>query len=116
MLLFRDLLIYLTFTLASKLMRLKNYYRILGIEKTATSEEIRKAFHKLAMKYHPDLNQGDLECLIKFQEINEAYKILGDLDNRLQYSILLNKELLNEKLLHKKFPIPESIKKKKKKY
>jgi DnaJ-class molecular chaperone len=97
-------------------MRLKNYYKILGVEKTSTSEEIRKAYHKLAKKYHPDLNQNDLECLIKFQSINEAYKVLGTLENRLQYSILLNKALLDEKLLHKNFPIPESIKKKKKRF
>src|ERR1035437_9937745 len=53
----------------------KNYYETLGINKNASKEEIKKAFHKLAHKYHPDKNKGDDS---KFKEVNEAYQILSD--------------------------------------
>lgn len=59
----------------------KNYYEILGISKTASQEEIKKAFHKLAHKYHP--NKGGDES--KFKEINEAYQVLSDKDKRSRY-------------------------------
>ena len=60
----------------------KNYYDILGIERSASGEEIKKAFHKLAHKYHPDKKGGDES---KFKEINEAYQILSDDSKRSQY-------------------------------
>ena len=53
----------------------KDYYETLELNKNATKEEIKKSFHKLAMKYHPDRNGGDDK---KFKEINEAYQILSD--------------------------------------
>src|SRR5579875_32839 len=56
----------------------KDYYATLGVKKTATAEEIRKAFRKLARKYHPDVNPGDKKAEEKFKEISEANDILSD--------------------------------------
>ena len=56
----------------------KNYYEILGIERNATPDEIKAAYRKLAMKYHPDRNQGSEEAAEKFKEINEANETLSD--------------------------------------
>ncbi|MBP6854986.1 MAG: molecular chaperone DnaJ [Candidatus Pacebacteria bacterium] len=60
----------------------KDYYEVLGVSKTATKDEIKKAFHKLAHKYHPDKNSGDDS---KFKEANEAYQTLSDETKRAQY-------------------------------
>lgn len=56
----------------------KDLYEILGVPKTATDEEIKKAYRKLALTYHPDRNRGDQEAEEKFKEINLAYEVLGD--------------------------------------
>lgn len=56
----------------------KDYYKVLGVAKGASAEEIKKAFRKLALKYHPDRNKGDKEAEDKFKEINEAYAVLSD--------------------------------------
>lgn len=63
----------------------KDYYAILGVNKTATGEEIKKAFRKLAVKYHPDRNPGDKKAEESFKEISEAYEILSDPDKRQKY-------------------------------
>ena len=63
----------------------KDYYGVLGIKKTATQEEIRKAFRKLARKYHPDVNPGDKKAEEKFKEISEANDILSDEKKRKVY-------------------------------
>ena len=63
----------------------KDYYKILGIEKTANQEEIKKAYRKKALKHHPDKNAGNKEQEDKFKEINEAYEILSDEKKRQQY-------------------------------
>lgn len=68
-----------------------DYYKVLGIEETCSTEEVRKAYLKLAKKYHPDRNDNDEVSLAKFTLINEAYHILGNLDNRLKYKIELQK-------------------------
>jgi len=66
----------------------KDYYAILGVKKTATPEEIRKAFRKLARKYHPDVNPGDKKAEEKFKEISEANDILSDEKKRKVYDQL----------------------------
>jgi curved DNA-binding protein len=63
----------------------RNYYELLGVARDATSEEIKKAYRKLARQYHPDLNPGDKEAEEKFKDIGEAYEILSDADKRSQY-------------------------------
>ena len=63
----------------------KNYYDILGVDKNATPEEIKSAYRKLAMKYHPDRNQGNAEAAEKFKEINEAHEVLSDETKRKNY-------------------------------
>lgn len=66
----------------------KDYYAILGVSKTATKQEIAKAFKNLARKYHPDVNKGDKSAEDKFKEINEAYEVLKDDEKRRQYDAL----------------------------
>jgi curved DNA-binding protein len=63
----------------------KDYYASLGIGKTATADQIKQAFRKLARKYHPDVNPGDKSAEAKFKEINEAYEVLSDPDKRRKY-------------------------------
>ena len=63
----------------------RDYYEVLGLQKGASEEEIKKAFRKMAMKYHPDKNPGDKEAEEKFKEISEAYEILSDEEKRKQY-------------------------------
>ena len=63
----------------------KNYYEILGVDKKATPEQIKSAYRKLAMKYHPDRNQGDEKAAEMFKEINEAHETLSDEQKRAAY-------------------------------
>ncbi len=66
----------------------KDYYKILGVSRTASADDIKKAFRKLARKYHPDVNPGDKKSEEKFKEINEAYEVLSDSDKRHKYDTL----------------------------
>src|SRR3954469_7992909 len=66
-------------------MEFVDYYKILGVDKNASEEEIKKAYRKLARKYHPDLNPNDKEAHRKFQEINEANEVLSDPEKRKKY-------------------------------
>ena len=66
-------------------MKYKDYYKILGLDKNAKKEEIKKAYRKLAKKYHPDKNSGNKESEEKFKEINEAYEVLGDEKKKVKY-------------------------------
>ena len=63
----------------------RDYYEVLGVSKTATDEEIKKAYRKLAKKYHPDMNPGDKDAEKKFKEASEAYAVLSDKEKRSQY-------------------------------
>ncbi|MDD6612474.1 MAG: molecular chaperone DnaJ [Clostridiales bacterium] len=63
----------------------RDYYEVLGVSKGATDDEIKKAYRKLARKYHPDLNKDNPEAAEKFKEIGEAYEILSDKDKRARY-------------------------------
>jgi DnaJ-class molecular chaperone len=63
----------------------RDYYEVLGIQKGASDDEIKKAFRKLAIKYHPDKNPGDKEAEEKFKEVNEAYSVLSDKTKRQRY-------------------------------
>jgi len=64
---------------------MKDYYKILGVSRDASLDEIKRAYRRLALKYHPDRNPGDKEAEEKFKEINEAYAVLSDPEKRRQY-------------------------------
>lgn len=66
----------------------KDYYKILGVERKASADDIRSAYRKLAMQYHPDKNPGDKKAEDKFKEINEAYQVLSDEQKRARYDQL----------------------------
>ena len=63
----------------------KDYYEVLGVDKSASADEIKKAYRKLAIKYHPDKNPGDKEAEEKFKEAAEAYSVLSDADKKARY-------------------------------
>src|SRR5213075_2567765 len=66
----------------------KDYYEILGVKKTATEAELKKAYRDLAKKFHPDKNKGNKEAENRFKEISEAYAVLSDKEKRQQYDRL----------------------------
>ena len=63
----------------------RDYYEILGVAKNASAEEVKKAYRKVAMQFHPDRNPGNKEAEDKFKEAAEAYEVLNDADKRSQY-------------------------------
>ena len=65
----------------------KDYYKMLGVSKSASAADIKKAYRKLALKYHPDQNKGDKGAEAKFKEISEAYAVLSDAEKRKQYDM-----------------------------
>ncbi|MDE3126243.1 MAG: J domain-containing protein [Bacteroidota bacterium] len=69
-------------------MQYQDYYSLLGVSKSATADEIKKAYRKLAVKYHPDKNPNNKEAEDKFKQINEAYEVLGDAEKRKKYDNL----------------------------
>jgi len=74
----------------------KDYYEVLGLDKSASDDEIKKAFKKAALKYHPDRNQGNAEAEEKFKEINEAYQVLSDPEKKQRYDQLI--KMLQERV------------------
>ncbi|MEW5941920.1 MAG: J domain-containing protein, partial [Chloroflexota bacterium] len=69
-------------------MEYKDYYKILGVERSASAEDIRKAYRKLALQYHPDRNPGNKQAEDRFKDINEAYQVLSDSQKRARYDQL----------------------------
>ena len=69
-------------------MEFKDYYRTLGVDKTATGKELKQAYRKLARKHHPDVNPGDSAAEGRFKEVTEAYEVLGNTDTRRKYDEL----------------------------
>ena len=63
----------------------RDYYEVLGVSKSASADEIKKAYRKVAMQFHPDRNPGDKEAEEKFKEAAEAYEVLSDQDKKAQY-------------------------------
>lgn len=72
------------------LLEYKDYYAILGVDKSATQEDIRKAYRKLAKQFHPDVNKGDKKSEEKFKNASEAYEVLGDAEKRKKYDMFGN--------------------------
>ena len=66
-------------------MKQKDFYKILGVEKTADSKQIKEAYRRLAFEFHPDRNKGDLGAVEKMKELNEAYAVLSDPEKRMRY-------------------------------
>ena len=63
----------------------RDYYEVLGVSRSASDQEIKSAYRKLAVRYHPDKNPGNKEAEDKFKDIQEAYEVLGDSDKRRKY-------------------------------
>ena len=66
----------------------RDYYEVLGVDKSASEDEIKRAYKKMARKYHPDLNPDNKEAEEKFKEVNEAYEVLSDSDKTVSYTHL----------------------------
>src|SRR3989337_1001797 len=71
-------------------MDFKDYYKVLGVDKKASDEDIKKAYRTLARKYHPDTNKTDKDAETKFKDISEAYEVLKDPEKRRKYDNLNN--------------------------
>ena len=67
----------------------RDYYEVLGVDKSASEDEIKRAYKKMARKYHPDLNPDNKEAEEKFKEVNEAYEVLSDSDKKARYALLM---------------------------
>ena len=75
-------------------MEYKDYYKTLGVSKTASASDIKRAYRKLAREHHPDRHSGDKKAEDRIKEINEAYEVLGDPEKRRKYDQLLLKRFV----------------------
>ena len=82
----------------------ENFYYLLGISETASADEIKKAYRKLSLKYHPDKNNGDPECVGKFQKISEAYETLGNAEKKSQYDMMNKNPFVRMSSMHGGMP------------
>lgn len=73
----------------------ENHYKVLGLEETATKEEIKKAFRSLSLKYHPDRNPNSQDAVDKFHKINNAYEVLSDDQKKQEYDMMRNNPFMN---------------------
>lgn len=69
------------------IVRSKSYYQVLGLDSTASPKEIKSAYYKLSLQYHPDKNDGSEESVVKFREITEAYEVLSNPEKKINYDI-----------------------------
>ena len=83
---------------------MSDYYEILGVDKNASQEEIKKEFRKLSLKYHPDKNPGNIEASEKFKTINEAYQTIGDETERRKYDMTRENPFMNAAGMHGNVP------------
>ena len=74
-----------TFLCSTAMATKRDFYEVLGVPKNASEDEIKKSYRKLAMKHHPDRNQGDASAEVKFKEAKEAYEMLSDAEKRAAY-------------------------------
>ena len=86
-----------------------DYYKILEIDKSATVDDIKKAYRKMARKYHPDLNPNDAVAVAKFKEINEANEVLSNPENRKKYVRQDCRQALLLALLHQQLLFREPL-------
>ncbi|MDC1068091.1 DnaJ domain-containing protein [Candidatus Kapabacteria bacterium] len=83
-------------------MKFKNYYKILGVKRTASTADIKSRYKELVKIFHPDKHNGHPSIVRKFQEIKEAYDVLGNLDNRLEYSQYLHSQTMVKSIVEMK--------------
>jgi curved DNA-binding protein CbpA len=75
------------------MMQTKDYYGILGLTPEASHDEIKRAYRRLALRYHPDRNRDDPDSEDRLKEVNEAYRILGDVDKKRAYDLIYGRRL-----------------------
>ena len=90
----------------------RDYYEVLGINKNASQDEIKKAFRTMAKKYHPDLNANNKDAAEKFKEVNEAYEVLSDQNKKARYDYFIEKTVTDKLCLPKENQKVNTVKEK----